>query len=247
MAKRSGLGMFLWIDGVDLSGDIGALNSIRGGPATLDVTAINKLAYERIGGLRDGGIDMTSFFNPATAAAHETLSTLPTADRVVSAGFPSAIGDPAASLVGKQINYDPARGNDGSLTFPVQSQANAYGLEWGELHTPGKRTDASATNGASYDAGASSAFGLQAYIHVFALTSGSPTVKLQESSDDGAGDAWADVTGGSFGVVTAPSSARIATASGLTVERYLRVATTGTFAGLQFAVIVARNPVAVTF
>jgi hypothetical protein len=31
------------------------------------VTAINKSAYERLGGLRDGGMTWVSFFNPANA------------------------------------------------------------------------------------------------------------------------------------------------------------------------------------
>jgi hypothetical protein len=246
--KRSGLGMRCFVDGRNLSGDVGALNRIAGGPAALDVTGIDKEGYERIGGLRDGGIDWTGWFNDAADQAHLTLSTLPTADRVVSVLVGTTLGDPGASVVAKQINYDFTRGQDGQLTTTVQATANGYGLEWGRQMTAGIRTESAATNGSSVDFGTgSTAFGLQAYIHVFALTSGSPTVKLQESSDDGAGDAFADVTGGSFGVVAAQTSARIATSASQTIERYLRVVTTGTFAGLQFAVIVTRNDTATVF
>jgi hypothetical protein len=47
--------------------------------------------------------------------------------------------------------------------------------------------------------------------------------------------------------VTGVTSQRIATAAGLTVERWLRVVTTGTFSNLVFAVNIVRNPIAVVF
>jgi hypothetical protein len=176
------------------------------------------------------------------------LSTLPTTDQILTYCRGAALGSPAASLVGKQINYDPTRAADGSLTIAVQALANGYGIEWGRLLTAGIRTDTSATNGSSVDFGTgSTAFGLQAYLHVFAVTGTSITVKLQESSDDGAGDAWADVTGGAFTAATGVTSQRIETARGQTVERYLRVVTTGTFSNAQFAVAVTRNDVSVVF
>jgi hypothetical protein len=53
------------------------------------------------------------------------------------------------------------------------------------------------------------------------------------------------VTGGGFTQVTAaPFSQRIATATNLAVERYLRATTTtsGGFSEMTFAVLVCRNP-----
>jgi hypothetical protein len=116
--------------------------------------------------------------------------------------------------------------------------------------TAGVRADTTATNGTSVDFGTgSTAFGLrlQAYLHVTAFTGTSCTVKLQESSDDGAGDAFADVTGGSFGAQTAVGASRIATSATQTVERYLRVVTTGTFTVCNFHVTIVRNATAVSF
>ena len=245
--KQSGLGDNLYVAGYDLSGDVGSLEKISGGPAALEVTGIDKSAFERIGGPRDGMVDFTSFFNPSTDRAHDRLSTLPTTDVIVSYLRGTTLGNPAASLVAKQLNYDGARNDDGSFKFKVTAAANGYGLEWGRNLTAGKRTDTSAGNGTGVDGAASSSFGLQAYLHVFAFTGTSVTVKLQESSDDGAGDAYADVTGGAFTAATGITSQRIATASNLTVERYLRVTTTGTFSNAIFAVVVVRNEVAVSF
>lgn len=253
MAKASGLGDALYIAGYNASGDIQQLGTIGGGPALLNVTGIDKSAYERIGGLRSGQIEFTAFFNHdgVTPATHEKLSALPRSDVILTYCRGTTLGNPAASLVGKQVNYDPTRGDDGMLTFAVSAQSNGYGIEWGRLMTAGIRTDTGATNGTSVDFGTgSTAFGLQAYLHVFSFTGTDVTISLEESSDNGGSDAFAAVTGGSFTEVTAgPTSERIATAAGQTVERYLRVvtATTGGFSDLQFAVMVVRNATAVTF
>lgn len=244
MTKSSGLGAALFVDGVDLSGDIGSLSRIGGGPRPLNVTGIDKSAYERIGGTRDGSIDYQAWFNPAAGQAHPTLSTLTTSDRIITYCHTTTLGQPAASLVAKQINYDPTRAADGSLSIAGATQGNGYGLEWGEQLTAGKRTDTGATNGTGVDFAASTAFGLQAYLHVFSFSGTDATIKIQESSDNGSGDAFADVVGGGFTQVTAgPTKQRIATATGLTVERYLRVVTTtsGGFSSLVFAVSVVKN------
>ena len=113
------------------------------------------------------------------------------------------------------------------------------------------RTDTGAANGSSLDLGTgSTAFGLQAYLQVLSFTGTDATITIQESSDNGAGDAWAAVTGGAFTQVTAgPVVERIQTARDQTVERYLRVATTttGGFSDLQFVVAVHRPNVEVLF
>jgi hypothetical protein len=248
MAKQSGLGDQLYVAGYDLSGDIGSLSRIGGGPAALDVTGIDKSAPERLGGERDGEISFSAWFNKATDRAHPVLKTLPSTDRIVTYCRGATLGNPAASMVAKQVNYDPTRGQDGSLSMVVQALANGYGLEWGTQLTAGKRTDSSGTNGAGVDLGSASpgAFGLQAYLHVFAFTGTSVTIKIQESSDNGGTDPFADVVGGAFSVVTGVTSERIATAA-INVERYLRVVTTGTFSNAVFAVTATRNEVAVSF
>ncbi len=248
MSKQSGLGDNLYVDGYDLSGDVGAMTTVRGGIAVLDVTGIDKLAHERIGGKRDGQIGFKSFFNDAASQEHAVLSTLPRTDRVATYCRGTTLGKPAACLVSKQIDYDPTRANTGELTLTTSLQGNGYGLEWGEQHTAGKRTDTAATNGAGVDGVASSSFGLQAYLQVFSFAGTSVVVKLQESSDNGAGDAFADVVGGAFASLSsAPGTQRIQTARALAVERYLRVVTTGTFSSLVFSVVVVRNRVSVSF
>lgn len=250
MAKTSGLGDNYFLSGYDLSGDINSLGRIGGGNAPIETTGIDKSAFERIGGRRDGGMDFVAYFNDAASQAHPRLSTLPTTDVISTYCRGTTLGNPAASLVAKQANYDGTRAQDGSFTFACQTLSNGYGLEWGKQLTAGKRTDTGATNGTGVDYGTgSTTFGLQAWLHVFSFVGTDATVKIQESSDNGA-DAYADVTGGGFTQITSgPTSQRIATSAVLTVERYLRVATvtTGGFTSLVFAVMVCRNDSAPAF
>jgi hypothetical protein len=249
MTKQSGLGDNLYVGGYNLSGNAGSLERVGGGPAPLVVTAIDKSAFERVGGQRDGGIDFSTWFDDAALAEHPALSTLPTTDRIVTYFRGTVLGKPAASVTAKQINYDADRGTDGSLSFAVQALANGYGLEWGVQMTAGVRTDTGAAAGTAVDFTAGTDFGLQAYLHVFSFAGTDVTIKLQESSDN-SGDAYADVVGGGFTQVTSgPTSQRIATATNLTVERYLKVTTvtSGGFTSCAFAVMVVRNDVVPVF
>ncbi len=252
MAKQTGLGDNLYVGGNDLSGDTGSLSAVGGGPGALGVTGIDKSAHERIGGDLDGRILFSSWFNPSAGQAHAVLSALPTTDVLVSYLRGTTLGNPAASLLGKQINYDPTRGADGSLTMDIQASGNGFGLEWGRTLTAGKRTDSAATNGATLDYGATidqTLFGAQCYLHVFAFTGTDATIVVEDSASD-----FAAATLLTFTEVSAlggaNTSERIETASRTeTVDRFVRVITTTSagFSDLVFAVQIVKNETSVVF
>lgn len=244
MAKRGGLGNKLLYAGYDVSGDIQQLGTVRGGPVALDFTGIDKFAMERLGGLRDGELGATTFFNPGPEAnaVHKRLSLLPMADTILTYLLGSTLGDDGAAINALQANYDGKRGGDGQLLFEVQALGNGYGLEWGISGTAGLRTDAAPANGASLDNAAATNFGLQAYLHVAAFTGTSVTVAVQDSADN---SSFATIA--TFTAATDIRSQRIATAGGATIRRYLRVITTGTFTNAQFQVLLCRNATAVIF
>jgi hypothetical protein len=245
MAKTGGLGDNLYADGYNLSGDINALDKISGSVAPLDVTGIDKSAVERIGGQRDGSIDFTAFYNDATAQEHLRLSTLPTTDVSLMYCRGTALGSNAAMLVGKQLNYDMTRGQDGTLTLKVSAVANGYGLEWGQLLTAGQRVDTTGTNGTGVDfVTVSTALGWQAYLHVFALTGTNVVLTLQDSADNAA---FANLTGGAFTSATGIGVQRLAGGATATVRRYLRVVSSGVFTSATFAVSFVRNATSVSF
>jgi len=244
MTKTGGLGDNCYVGGYNLSGDIGSLSKIQGGVKTFDVTGIDKFAFERIGNQRDGSISWSAFFNTATSHAHPVLSALPAADVVVTYCRGTTLGDPCASMVAKQLNYDGNRAQSGEFTFSVDAEANGYGLEWGQQLTAGLRTDTGATNGTSIDTAASAAFGAQAYLQVTAFSGTDVTIKIQDSADN---VSFTDVTGLTFTAVTAgPTTQRLATSNAATIRRYLRAvtATTGGFTSVTFSVQITKNDIA---
>ncbi len=252
MAKQTGLGDNFYAGGYDLSGDTASVGNIGGGPAALDVTGINKSAMERIGGQRSGNMAWTSWFNTAAKAEHVALSPLPTTDVHVMYFRGTTLGDEAAACVAKQVNYDPTRNADGVFQFNVDAQANGFGLEWGTMLTAGVENDTAAADGTGVEnaAQASTSFGGQFYLQTFDFTGTDVTVKMQESSDDG-GDAYADIVGGGFAQITSGDQhqERIATATNLTIEQFVRAITitTGGFTALDFAVMFVRNEAAPVF
>lgn len=253
MAKQSGLGDNFYLQGYDLSGDIAAMESIASPMSPLPSTGIDKSAMERMPGLRDGSMEIRSYFNKAAGASHLRLGSLPATDVIATYHRGTTLGNPAAGIVAKQVNYDGSRGDDGSLTFKTTLSSASAGINWGEQLTAGKHTLGVAGSVTSVDGNATGVtsgttnFGLQAFLQVFAFTGTSATVAIQSSTDNAVGDAFANITGAVFTAVTAIGAERIATGATAAVERYIRVNVTGTFSNFIFAVVVCRNAVATTF
>jgi len=236
MAKSSGLGSNLYVAQYDISGDVGALSACETSRALLDVTGIDKSAFERVLGRKDGSITFDGFWNTATDQAHLALSSMPTTDRIVSF-FQAAgtVGNAAASLTAKQINYAPTFGDDGSLVISVNALANGYGLEWGEALTAGKQSFATGTvSGTSIDLGSTSTlFGAAAYLHVFSVASGTATFTVQDSAND---TDFLAVTGMAFTGATGATSERVQGAVNATVRRYVRIQGSGVHGAAVVAV-----------
>lgn len=242
MAKQSALGANLYLGVYDLTGDVGAVTNISSPRAVIDVTGLDKQAPERLLGRRDGSINFAGFWNTAASQIVAALSAMPTSDvlamATVPAGSAFAVGDIGCALNGKQLMFDQARGNDGSLGITTHIQANGSGLEWGRLLTAGKASVATGTvNQTGIDHGASTAFGGAAYLHVFSIASGTMGVKLQDSADN---VTYNDLTGGAFTNVAAPTAERIVLGAAATVNRYVRLVTTGVHGTAVMAVLFVR-------
>jgi len=242
--KMSGLGDNFYIGGYDLSGDVSALTQISGGPAALDVTGIKQSANSRIGGLRDGDMQFTTFFEHAATGQgteHNALSGLPRSDTIASYFRGTTLLNPCASCNGLQLNYDPTRDAAGNLTMAVEVQADSFGLEWGVQLTAGLRADTTATTGAFVDDnGAASSFGAQAYVQLIAFTGTSVTVDINHATTSGG----TYTTLMSTTAMTAIGAQRLSVSNATTVDRYLEVTTAGTFTVATFAVHWTRNALA---
>jgi hypothetical protein len=242
MAPQTGLGAALYVGGFDLSGDIQSLGKLTTGGKAIDITGINKSAYERLLGIRDGVLDMTTFFN--STGEHARFSTLPTTDVISTAVVGSGVGAATFNLVAKQANYNLKRGKNGELNFDVSMVANGFGTVWGQSLSAGIRTDGAAANGTAIDSGVvSTAFGLEVWYHLLAFTGTSVIIKLQDSADN---SSFADLAGTATSALTTAGQAVWFNITG-TVRRYVRAVTVGTFSNAQFVASLARNETAVVF
>jgi len=233
MAKSTGLAQKFFHGIYDLSGDIGSVSSWSTPVAVLDVTGIDKSAIERVQGLSDGTVSFNAFFNDAAAAEHVALR-VPSSGAVVTWAMGSTVGDVAGMMQGQGVSYDPTRGPDGGLAFDVEMVNYASPAVWGVMLTPGLKTDTSAANGATLDQGAQTTAGAEAILHVTSFTGSNFTATVQDSAN---GSDWGTLK--AFTQVTDTGSERV-TVSG-TVERYVRVISTGTFNPVSFAVSFRRG------
>lgn len=243
---RSGLGQQMYVGGYDISGNVGSIDNASSPAALLDVTAINKYAFERIIGLRSGQLSFTTFFDVATDAEHDALSGLPTADVLALWMMSSTRGDVCAALTAKQVNYDGTRGADGSLTFKVDLQGAAgLFLEYGEILVA-KTTHASATDETGITNTVQTTDGAVGFLQHFGAADPIPTgtieYDIEDSSDstNGIDGAWANLL--AFSDVATPwaeTAERVAVDG--TVEKWTRASTNGTFTNADFAMGLRRR------
>lgn len=241
MSKSSGLGNRLYIDGYDISGDVGAISSLTTPRGVQENTGIDKSAVERLLLLSDGELSFDTFFNDATDQLHDVLSTLPTTNRQGIFAKSTTRGEPGFAMVCKQINYDWTRSADGALAGTTQlMNADGNTPAWGDMIAV-KETIASAGDLTGHiDASdASTADGVVAYLQIFTLGSGTPVITLQDSSDTTDGDDGSWSTIGTFTINSARSAERLSVAG--TIEKGLRIEASGTFTNLVVAALIRRG------
>jgi len=244
MPKRTGLGDKLYFDGYDISGDVGAIQGINQSQGLQDQTGLDKFAMERKGLLKTAAIQFNNFFNAnddleVGAVSTEVLKQLEASDhQVIYLKYPQAQGSNACCLVVKKASYGLSRGQDGSLLGDFSAEGNGFPAEWGRLLTDEAQVTTGAEDLTGLDGVAGTSNGWAAYLQVLDFDGTNITFTLEESSDNG-GDAYAAVTNGAFTqVTTGPAFERIDDDGAL--ERYVRVAITGTFTTCTFVIVLVR-------
>ncbi len=238
MAKKSPLQQGFWINGRDVSGDVGAFDNIGSPRAVREITGIDKAAIEREQLRSDAAISYSGYFNDAANKLFDALKDAPTGDQIGLIAFGgNAVGDVAAMMVGKQVTHAQTKDADGGVNVTSELQGNGVTLEWGDMLTALTDTFSSAASSASRDDSASTSNGAAAVLEVIDIGSGTPTVVIEDSAND---STWATLI--SFTAVADGSepTAERKTVSG-TVDRYLRITTTGTFTDAEIAVGIRRG------
>jgi hypothetical protein len=243
MTKETGLGAHFYIEGVDISGDIGAMNSIMVSAAEDNVTPIVSQAVERLALIELGEISFMSFFSTDVSAttAHDLFTAADHADIKQALYFHRpTLGAPVAAVIGRRFHYNLVRNADGSIRgdSSIKSSTGARGLEWGNALTAGKVTSTADELLAGLDNTASSAGDLSAYLQVFALSGATNVdVTIWASDDDGSVDPYAEI--GTFTLVSAAPAAEQIVIAG-PIKRWLAVDLKGTYTTVTLAVAAVR-------
>ena len=245
MAKKSGIGQQFYLQGVDMSGDVGSLSSIATPRGIQVVTGIDRDAFERILTQTDGAISFSAFLNDVAGGTHLTLGALPITDVHIMYMTGETLGDPTFCMVGKQVNYDPTRAADGSLTIAVDAKLSAgEPAEWCRM-LKSNGTHASATDETGHlvdSGGVQTTKGGVGYLQHFSAASGTVEYDIEDSSDstNGIDGAWANLL--AFSDVATPYTpiAERVEVTGA-VEKYVRCSTNGTFTTAVLAMAFRRG------
>ena len=242
MAKVNGLNVRLYVEGYDLSGDANSLSSLGYTNELLDVTTLDVSAKKRIVGIVDSEISVDAWFDNAASRQHAVWTSnsgkLPTADQDVLIPMGSAVGDQFVGLASKQGTYNVTRAPGSAMSASAVFSANGSAAEFGEMLTAHDDTHSSAGSGTVVDSGASSSNGGTGYCQLLSLDSGSVTVNLQESTSSG-GTYTNFMTFSTVAAASAPSAERLTNTG--TVQRYIKVTTTGTFSNAKIVVGFSRS------
>ena len=184
-------------------------------------------------------------------AMHDLFTSADTSrDVMIPIGIRAApaAGDPVFVAQVNQNTYQ-AEPNDGVVTatlglgnWDMRADTIAYPYPWGwYLHAKAARTAVNTSSGA-HDFGASASLGGYMMYQIFTGTTGTVTIKVQDST----GGAWSDVEGLTSGALTnasTPASKVVATTlATTTIDRYVRWQLVfGTATSVTFALALVRG------
>lgn len=227
MAKRGPDEVFLLVGGYDLGQDSHSLTLSKSAELEETTTFGDTFTENTFTGVKRGQVTQEGFYDDTDNRTSEALSSNSGTSRVIVVGFSgNAQGRACAGLAGgMQSTFGRGASRNEITKVSATFESNGEIEEGVILQSLAAESGAGATSDGSHDHGAAGTRSA-AYLQVTELTLGgytSITVKVQESSDDGSGDAWADIA--TFTAITAESTAeRIAIAA--SVERYTRVTLT---------------------
>ena len=112
------MGDNFFVGGYDLSGDVASVDKISGGPALLDVTPVSASAHVRIGGLRDGDMQFTSFFEYSGSAGSAPSFPLTTVPYTSAFLVPVLVTITGGTVTNVAVNGNNVLSGDGTCLLP---------------------------------------------------------------------------------------------------------------------------------
>ena len=212
------LGLDIFEAPLTVSADLEESHTFDGG-AWVEMAAI---------GTKSGTLSVRGFYDDTNNRSSEILvDGLTTVDRVLCAtleGNTQAQTAICMKVAQTNVAREPGRSELSKIAADFLSQGV---MDEKALIVQSHVADdtAGVMSDGSLDNAAQSTDGGRVYLQVTSVTLGGYTsmqIKLQESSDDGAGDAWADVTGATSAAFTDITAEVMTIAAGTTIERYTR-------------------------
>lgn len=217
MTRYHGKDTLVFAGGYDITSYCNEAN-ISISAETADTTTFGAGWVTRIGGMKDGSLDLAGIWEAGPGSIDERMGAYLGTDGVewlVGYGA-TTIGNPAKILEGIATSFEPGASIGDAVSWSATVEASG-GIHAGVfLHS--KTSETAVASFTVVDNAAASSNGLVANQHTTAVT-GTPNAvyKIQESSDNGA-DAYADVI--TFTSITGIGSEQKTTTAA--VERYLR-------------------------
>lgn len=219
-----------FLNSVDLSIDVD----------TADTTTFGSSWKSSLPGVAGAKCDFGGLYDPAVLTLPTLIASLTPGVLTVCPAGGAAIGDRARLLSAADTAYSESSPVGGVVAVAGSFLATGVVGLGDVLHPLG--VDTNTTTGASKNDTAATATGWTAHLHVTAVSSGTWTVKIQDSADN---SAWADVTGASFTAATGATSQRLSAATAATALRqYVRYVATvagGSTPTITFLLAYSRN------
>lgn len=214
----------------------------------LDVTTFGSIYRKFIGGLAEGTMTLTGFFDTGTGSSDVVLfEALDDTEAFAQTFFPEGhgtINKPAFVLKAVENRYETGA-STGAAVPAAAAMAGSGGARWGRVLSTGAAVTPTATpanfTGIDNPQDAATSKGASAHLHVLANTyDQSTTIKVQHSADD---VTYADLMTFTAVAASTLTSERKEVALGTNINRYLRaqyVGAAGT-GDLEFVVAVSRG------
>lgn len=233
MAKTAASKMKVWLDEYALASSL----TSAGLEVTQELAVVTSLADagpRRVVGNYDATFPFLGLFDGDAGAVDEIVHALvgSAGPHYVTLALGQSVGDVAydglAVLEGKPLSA--ASGGAQALGINL---AGAGGLSRGVLL--GNKTTTGAENLAGVNMGATTlGQRFRAVFRVISFTGTNITLKVQESQNDGGGDAYADISGLTSGALTGAGVVSVSTTAA--TEAWKRLAISGTFTSAVIAV-----------
>lgn len=196
---------------------------VAGSADTAETSTFQQTAKSFVVGLKDAVLSMEGFVDGVAAAADAVLQALFGVNSKIFSYYPEgdARGKSGYHMSAVQTSFEVKSDLGDAVGFSAEAQSNVS-MERGESLKASADSITIDGSETSVDNAAPTTDGGAAYLHVISKSGGTTlAVIIEQSSDNGVGDAWATIA--TFAVASAQAIAeRVAIPAGTTIERYTR-------------------------